>query len=60
MLRAAPSFPPMDTWAKMTEDEQDAVIRAIEVSRRRRSWIVPTLAIIALGTAVVFVCYSVL
>jgi hypothetical protein len=60
MLRTVPSFPPIETWAEMTEDEQDAVIQAIEISRRRRSRIVPTLATIALGTAIAFVCYFVL
>lgn len=60
MLKAAPSFPPIETWAKMTEGEQDAVIQAIELSRRRRSWIGPALATIALGTAMAVGCYVVL
>ena len=30
------SFPSIDTWQRMSEGEQDAFIRAIEISRRRR------------------------
>ena len=32
MLGANPSFPPIETWQKMSESEQDALIQIIEVN----------------------------
>lgn len=52
MPKTAPSFPPIDTWLRMSEGEQDAVIQAVENSRRRHSWMVPVLALAVM--AVVF------
>lgn len=46
MLGSAPSFPSIDTWQQMSEGEQDALIQAIERSRRRRSRV-----LIGLGSA---------
>ena len=57
MLRTAPSFPPIETWAKMSESEQDAVIQAIEISRRRRWRLVPMLTAVVLGAGIAIVCY---
>jgi hypothetical protein len=56
MPKTAQSFPPIDTWMSLSEDEQDAVIQSIENARRRRSWMVPilALAIIAVGIASVW------
>jgi hypothetical protein len=39
-----PGFPPFAEWAKMTEDEQDALLARLEAGRRRKSWF-------AIGTA---------
>ena len=55
MLGTAPSFPPIETWEKMSESEQDAVIQAIEISRRRRSRFLPML-FLALGAMIALVC----
>ena len=41
----------------MSESDQDAIIQAMEVSRRRRWWTVPVLVAIALGTVIAIVCY---
>lgn len=60
MRRTAASFPPIETWMNMSEGEQEAVIHAIEMSRRRRSRIVPILATATLGTAIAVLCYFVL
>ncbi len=60
MLKAAPSFPPIETWAKMSESDQDAIIQAMEISRRRRWWTVPMLAAIAFGTVIAIVFYRLL
>jgi hypothetical protein len=52
MPGAIPSFPPIETWQKMSESEQDALIQAIETSRRRRSRLAIALACISLCAAI--------
>ena len=53
MPKTAQSFPPIDTWMNMSEGEQDAVIQSIENARRRRSWIVPVLALAIIAVGIV-------
>lgn len=53
-----PSFPPIDTWQNMSEAEQDALIQAIETSRRRRSRIVFALACIGLAAVALIGIYA--
>lgn len=36
MLGANLSFPGIEVWQKMSESEQDTLIQAIEISRKRR------------------------
>ena len=60
MLKTAQSFPPIETWMTMSEGEQDAIIQAIDASRKRRSLLVPVLAIPIFGTVVVGVFYILL
>ena len=57
MLGANPSFPPIETWQKMSESEQDALIQVIETSRRRRSRFVIALACVSLCTAILLIGY---
>ncbi len=57
MLGANPSFPPIETWQKMSESEQDALIQIIESTRRRRSRFVITLACVSLCTAILLIGY---
>ena len=52
MLGAIPSFPPIETWQKMSESDQDALIQAIEISRRRRVRLAIALACIGLCAAI--------
>jgi hypothetical protein len=58
MLRIAPSFPPIETWAKMSESEQDAVIQAMESARRGRSRLAIALTCLGICTAIAILCYS--
>jgi hypothetical protein len=44
MLGRTPSFPSIDIWQRMSEREQDALIRTIETTRRRRSRLILGLA----------------
>ncbi len=37
MPRAAPLFPAFDEWQKMSENEQDALLDALEVGQQRRN-----------------------
>jgi len=39
MAGAGPRFPAFADWAKMTEQEQDALLDRIAISRRRRAWV---------------------
>lgn len=60
MRKTAQSFPPIETWMTMSEGEQDAIIQAIDASRKRRSLLVPVLAISIFGTVVARVFYFLL
>lgn len=58
MLGAVPSFPPIDTWTKMSESEQDALIQAMEASRRRRSRLAIAIACLGLCASITVIgCY---
>ena len=57
MLGANPSSPPIATWQKMSESEQDAPIQAIEVSRRRRLRLAIAFACIGLCATLAIVGY---
>ena len=60
MRKTAQSFPPIETWMTMSEGEQDAIIQAIDASRKRRSLLVPVLAISIFGIVVAGVFYILL
>ena len=60
MRKTAQSFPPIEIWMMMSEGEEDAIIQAIDASRKRRSLLVPVLAISIFGTVVAGVFYILL
>ena len=37
MFGSAPKFPTFETWSRMSENEQDALLAEIQRARRRRS-----------------------
>jgi hypothetical protein len=39
MLTNKPGFPAFDEWARMSEQEQDALLARIESARRRKGWL---------------------
>jgi hypothetical protein len=39
MLTNKPGFPAFDEWARMSEQEQDAVLARMESARRRKGWL---------------------
>lgn len=57
MLGTNPSFPPIATWQKMSESEQDALIQSMEISHRRRLRLAIALACIGLCASLAVVGY---
>ena len=53
MLGANPSFPPVDVWQKMSESDQDALIQAIENSRKRRQLAIALACVIVFAVVVI-------
>jgi hypothetical protein len=53
MLGASPSFPPGEVWQKMSESEQDALIQAIDISRKRRQLAIALACIIVFAVVAV-------
>jgi hypothetical protein len=54
MLRDKPRFPAFDEWTRMGEQEQDALLARIEVTRRRRRqpiWLACCASLVALLSA---------
>lgn len=60
MPKTAQSFPPIETWMRMDESEQDAFLQAVENSRRRRALTIPISAIAILGAVIASACYYLL
>jgi hypothetical protein len=60
MLGSTPSFPSIDRWQEMSEGDQDALIRAIERSRRRRSRLIFGSAGIGICATIALIAYCVL